>query len=184
MYTSGTTGRPKGAMLTHGNLLWNNINAALAFDTLEDDITLVCAPLFHIGGLNVTTLITLLKGGTVVLLRAFDPAKVLDLIEEHRITSMFGVPAMFLFMSQVPGFADRDLSSVRYVHLRRRTGARAAHPSLPGPRHTVRAGLRPHRDRAVRDAAARSRTRCARSAPPACRRCSPRCAWSTTAWTT
>ena len=113
MYTSGTTGRPKGAMLTHGNMLWNNINAALAFDTLEDDITLVCAPLFHIGGLNVTTLITMLKGGTVVLLRAFDPAKVLDLIEEQRITTMFGVPAMFLFMSQVPGFADRDLSSVR-----------------------------------------------------------------------
>ena len=113
MYTSGTTGRPKGAMLTHGNILWNNINAALAFDTLEDDITLVCAPLFHIGGLNVTTLITLLKGGTVVLLRAFDPAQVLDLIEQRRITSMFGVPAMFLFMSQVPGFADRDLSSVR-----------------------------------------------------------------------
>jgi fatty-acyl-CoA synthase len=113
MYTSGTTGRPKGAMLTHGNLLWNNINAALAFDTLEDDITLVCAPLFHIGGLNVTTLITLLKGGTVVLMPAFDPARVLDLIEEHRINTMFGVPAMFLFMSQVPGFADRDLSSVR-----------------------------------------------------------------------
>ena len=113
MYTSGTTGRPKGAMLTHGNVLWNNINAALSFDTLEDDITLVCAPLFHIGGLNVTTLITFLKGGTVVLLRSFDPAKVLDLIEEHRINSMFGVPAMFLFMSQLPGFADRDLSSVR-----------------------------------------------------------------------
>jgi fatty-acyl-CoA synthase len=113
MYTSGTTGRPKGAMLTHGNLLWNNINAALSFDTLEDDVTLVCAPLFHIGGLNVTTLITLLKGGTVVLLRAFDPAKVLDLIEEHRVNSMFGVPAMFLFMSQLPGFGDRDLSSVR-----------------------------------------------------------------------
>jgi fatty-acyl-CoA synthase len=113
MYTSGTTGRPKGAMLTHGNLLWNNINAALAFDTLEDDITLVCAPLFHIGGLNVTTLITLLKGGTVVLLRAFDPVAVLDHIEKHKVTTMFGVPAMFLFMSQVPGFDKRDLSSVR-----------------------------------------------------------------------
>lgn len=62
MYTSGTTGRPKGAMLTHANLFWNNINALLSFDTSQQDVSLVCAPLFHIGGLNVTTLLTLQKG--------------------------------------------------------------------------------------------------------------------------
>ena len=56
MYTSGTTGRPKGAMLTHANLWWNNTNAMHQFDVMEDDVTLVVAPLFHIGGLNVTTL--------------------------------------------------------------------------------------------------------------------------------
>jgi fatty-acyl-CoA synthase len=114
MYTSGTTGRPKGAMLTHGNLLWNNINAGLAFDISVDDITLVCAPLFHIGGLNVTPLIAFMKGAEVVLMRAFDPGVVLELIPRHRATTMFGVPAMFLFMSQHPGFAAADLSSIRF----------------------------------------------------------------------
>jgi fatty-acyl-CoA synthase len=114
MYTSGTTGRPKGAMLTHGNLLWNNVNAFLAYDSSVDDVTLVCAPLFHIGGLNVTMLSALMKGATVVLMRAFDPGEVLELIARQRVTTMFGVPAMFLFMSQHPAFATADLSSVRH----------------------------------------------------------------------
>ena len=115
MYTSGTTGLPKGAMLTHGNILWNNINALHIMETASDERTLVCAPLFHIGGLNVNTLITIQVGGTIVLLRTFDPEVVLDRIEEYRITGMFGVPAMFLFMSQFPDFAERDLSSIRYL---------------------------------------------------------------------
>ncbi|MGH9023173.1 MAG: acyl-CoA synthetase [Acidimicrobiia bacterium] len=114
MYTSGTTGRPKGAMLTHGNLLWSNLNLMHAADVSVDDVTLVCAPLFHIGGLNVTTLATWLKGGEIILLRTFDPAVVLDLIPRHRISTMFGVPSMFLFMSQVSGFDDADLGSIRY----------------------------------------------------------------------
>lgn len=113
MYTSGTTGRPKGAMLTHANLFWNNVNALLAFDTSQQDVSLVAAPLFHIGGLNVTTLVTLQKGGRIVLMPTFDPAEALRLIAEHRVTTMFGVPAMFLFMSQRPEFAQSDLSSVR-----------------------------------------------------------------------
>ncbi|MBV8301600.1 MAG: long-chain fatty acid--CoA ligase, partial [Candidatus Dormibacteraeota bacterium] len=109
----GTTGRPKGAMLTHGNILWNNINSSLAFDTLSDDSTLAVAPLFHIGGLNVTPIPLFLKGGCVVVEQMFEPGMVLELIEKHRITLMFGVPAMYLFMAQHPDFATRDLSSVR-----------------------------------------------------------------------
>ncbi|MHB1584128.1 MAG: acyl-CoA synthetase [Acidimicrobiales bacterium] len=115
MYTSGTTGRPKGAMLTHANLWWNNANGMHAMDTLEDDVTLVVAPLFHIGGLNVTTLVTWQKGGEVVLHRSFDPGACLDDIARYGVTTMFGVPAMFLFMSQHPGFEQADLTSVRLL---------------------------------------------------------------------
>jgi fatty-acyl-CoA synthase len=115
MYTSGTTGRPKGAMITHGNIWWNNASGLLASDTLANDVTLTAAPLFHIGGLNVTTLATFQKGGLVVLHRAFDPGRALAGIAAHRVTTMFGVPAMFLFMAQHPAFEGADLSSVRVL---------------------------------------------------------------------
>ena len=113
MYTSGTTGRPKGAMLTHSNLWWNNTNALHAVDVIENDVTLTAAPLFHIGGLNVLTLITLQKGGEVVIQSAFDPGKAIAAIVAHKVTTMFAVPAMFLFMAQHPSFAGADLSSMR-----------------------------------------------------------------------
>ena len=113
MYTSGTTGLPKGAMLTHGNIMWNNINAMLAFSASRDDVVLTAAPLFHIGGLNVMTLHAFHQGARVVLLRSFDPVQVLQDIERHKVSHMFGAPAMFLFMSQTPQFAETDLSSVR-----------------------------------------------------------------------
>jgi fatty-acyl-CoA synthase len=112
MYTSGTTGRPKGAMLTHGNIWWNNTSAMHSLDTSADDVTIVCAPIFHIGGLNVTTLTAFQKGALVVLHRTFDPGRVLAGIAAHRATTMFGVPAMFQFMAHHPNFVDTDLSSL------------------------------------------------------------------------
>jgi fatty-acyl-CoA synthase len=115
MYTSGTTGRPKGAMLTHGNIWWNNTNSLLTFDILSSDIVLVVAPLFHIGGLNVNTLVTWQTGGQIVLHRAFDPSRFLDDIAKYRVTSTFAVPAMLLFVSQQPNFASADLSSLRTI---------------------------------------------------------------------
>jgi fatty-acyl-CoA synthase len=102
-------------MLTHGNLWWNNVNALHALDIVEDDVTLVVAPLFHIGGLNVTTLVTWQKGGEVVLHRSFDPGACLEAIASQGVTTMFAVPAMLLFMSQHPGFASADLTSLRMV---------------------------------------------------------------------
>ncbi len=115
MYTSGTTGRPKGAMLTHGNIWWNNTNVLLTFDVQGNDIVLVVAPLFHIGGLNVNTLVTWQTGGHIVLHRAFDPSRFLEDIAKHRISSTFAVPAMLLFVSQQPNFANADLSSLRTI---------------------------------------------------------------------
>jgi fatty-acyl-CoA synthase len=115
MYTSGTTGRPKGAMLTHGNFWWANINGMLGADVSEKDVTLVMAPLFHIGGLNVTPLSCWQKGGHVVLHRSFDPARFLADVAHYRVTTTFAVPAMLLFVSQLPDFAAADLSSLRVI---------------------------------------------------------------------
>ncbi len=115
MYTSGTTGHAKGAQLTHGNVTWNSINVLVDTDFAHDEVTLVTAPLFHTAALNMTCLPTLLKGGTVVLEAAFDPLRTLELVERHRITVMFGVPAMYQSLAAAPGFATADLSSIRML---------------------------------------------------------------------
>jgi fatty-acyl-CoA synthase len=111
MYTSGTTGLPKGAMLTHGNLFWNSANSSYGEDFMGST-TLTCAPLFHIGGLNVTTLPSLARGIEVVLIRSFDAAEVLAALEKYSVSSMFGAPTMFLMMSQHETFATTDLSHI------------------------------------------------------------------------
>ncbi|GGS71826.1 fatty-acyl-CoA synthase [Planobispora rosea] len=116
MYTSGTTGRPKGAVLSHANITWNSVNVLVDIDVLTDEATLVVAPLFHTAGLNMTCLPTVLKGGRVVLLGAFDPGRVLELIETERITQMFGVPTMFDAMAAHPRWAGTDLSSLRTLN--------------------------------------------------------------------
>jgi fatty-acyl-CoA synthase len=112
LYTSGTTGRPKGAMLTHANIAWNSFNLLLDVDLSADEVTLVAAPMFHVAALNQTALPTLLKGGTLILVPAFDPEQALALIARHGVTYLFGVPTMFLTMCRAPGWATADLSSV------------------------------------------------------------------------
>jgi fatty-acyl-CoA synthase len=115
MYTSGTTGRPKGATLTHANATWNCFNVIIDVDVASDEVSLVSAPLFHTAALNMLCLPTLMKGGTAVLVSAFDANLAFDLIEAHRVTWMFGVPAMFGAMAQSPRWADANLSSVRIL---------------------------------------------------------------------
>lgn len=116
MYTSGTTGHPKGAMLTHGNTTWNAINLMLSENALStDDVVLTVAPMFHIGGLNIHTLPALYKGIPVVLLPRFEPHETLRTIARERVTALFLVPSMWLMLSQLPDFDAYDLSSLRVL---------------------------------------------------------------------
>ncbi|HEX5188276.1 MAG TPA: long-chain fatty acid--CoA ligase [Streptosporangiaceae bacterium] len=113
MYTSGTTGRAKGAVLTHGNITWNTVNVLVDTDVTSDAVALVAAPLFHTAALNMLSLPVLIKGGTLVIEPAFDPRRALELIARHRVTVLFGVPAMYDAMAALPDWAGADLSSLR-----------------------------------------------------------------------
>ncbi|WP_435210970.1 acyl-CoA synthetase [Luminiphilus sp. nBUS_16] len=111
MYTSGTTGRPKGALLSHGNIFWNLLNAKFTEEIMRGT-TLTCAPLFHIGGLNVTTHPSLVSGVHVILHQAFDAKQVLTDIEKYQVSTMFGAPTMFDMMTYESAFKATDFSSI------------------------------------------------------------------------
>jgi acyl-CoA synthetase (AMP-forming)/AMP-acid ligase II len=113
MYTSGTTGQPKGAMLTHDNHLWNVINSLSFGRGLRDtDVTVTVAPMFHIGGLGVHTLPLLYTGGTNALLPSFDPKQTLETMARVGATVQFMVPAMWAALMSVPDFDSYDLSAL------------------------------------------------------------------------
>ena len=115
IYTSGTTGRPKGALLTHANCFWTNAGFDATTGVHNDDVVLQMLPQFHVGGWNVQSLLGWLKGATVVLERQFEAGRALQLIEDKRVTTMMGVPPIYLFMSQHERFPDTDLSSLERV---------------------------------------------------------------------
>src|SRR5580692_3092175 len=118
LYTSGTTGKPKGAMLSHANLLnlietgdgekpeWN--------EWTEDDVSLVAMPIFHIGG-SGWGLLGLYHGAKGVIAREFDPTRVLDFIEHDKITKLFLVPAAMQFVVRRPRARTIDFSRLKYI---------------------------------------------------------------------
>ena len=113
VYTSGTTGRPKGALLTHANCFWTNLSLDRTIDVTTTDVVLQVLPQFHVGGWNVQPLLAWWKGATVVLEADFDPDRVLELIASRGVTTMMGVPAIYQQLAATSGFDAADLSSLR-----------------------------------------------------------------------
>ena len=114
LYTSGTTGRPKGAVLTHGSLTANSVNTTVACDLRSDDSTIVFTPLFHTGAINVLSLPLFHRGGKIVLMPRFEAAPVLEWIERERVSIVFGVPTTFEMLRDAPAFKDANLTSIRF----------------------------------------------------------------------
>jgi fatty-acyl-CoA synthase len=116
VYTSGTTGRPKGAVLTQGALVWNAFNSFHAHDLGERDHVLTALPMFHVGGLNIQTLPALFAGATVTLHRKFDPAAWLEAVARRKPTLSLLVPAALRAVIEHPAWMSTDLSSLRLLN--------------------------------------------------------------------
>ncbi len=113
IFTGGTTGLPKAARISHRMIAYNTLNTVI-HDLTHDDIYLNVFPMFHTGGLFVYTLPQVIFGSTTILLRQFDPAQVLRLIEQEGVTVFAGVPTMYQMLVQAPNWPEADLSSLRF----------------------------------------------------------------------
>jgi len=114
-HTSGTTGRPKGVMLTHGNVTWNVVNLLSCADFRSDDVTIALAPFFRVGGTGVNVLPVLFMGGTVVVPGSVQPDDILRLTEQHHVTVGSGNPDILQSLVRSPLWPAADLSGVRFL---------------------------------------------------------------------
>ena len=114
VYTSGTTGSPKGAVITHDNVAANVQNYLADWDLRRDDVTLMVNPIFHVV-LYIAPVPLIFKGGTTVLMEEFDPAEAVRLAEAEGVTVWFAIPTSWQMILDVPGLADADLSKLRFV---------------------------------------------------------------------
>ncbi len=115
VYTSGTTGRPKGAVLTQNALTFNAINALSMHDMTSDDVVFTNLPMFHVGGLNIQTTPALHAGATVIMHRRFDPGATVRDINEEKPTLLILVPAMMAAVMQHPDWDGIDFSCLRAI---------------------------------------------------------------------
>ena len=113
LYTSGTTGKAKGAVLTHQNLTWVALNCLVDYDVVSTDVALMISPLFHAASLGMGALPVLLKGATIVLEKGFEPGRALELIERHGVTMLSGVPTTYQLMADHPRWPSTDLSTLK-----------------------------------------------------------------------
>jgi fatty-acyl-CoA synthase len=115
LYTSGTTGKPKGVMLSHRMIAWNAYNTVMSWQLRDTDVAPIFTPLYHAGGVSVFLLPLFAAGGTIVLHAGFDPGEIWSTIERERCTVAMAVPTIFKLLMEDPAFADTDLSSVRWL---------------------------------------------------------------------
>jgi len=114
MYTSGTTGLPKGALHTHNTITWSLITMSNTAEVRFRDRFSIVLPMYHVGAL-LPALLTIYTGGTVVFLRQFDPKMMWEITEKEKINTSLAVPAMLNFMLMVPDFQNYDISHLRWI---------------------------------------------------------------------